>query len=300
MSEFRDQLKVEGVNARGYGVLPKMIMLDKQITIEAKAIYAYFCSYAGNGTTAFPSTSKIQKDLGVGKNRYYKHFNMLKELGYIKVDQIRNTTGVFKHNIYTLVTNPEPILEEENNKIDMDKKDENNKEKPSIQNEDTVTNPTKSASKPRVQNRDTVKRDTVNEDTNSNKSFNNNTLLYNQSVNQRQTDEMENKFKNILKNAEINQKNFPESFLPIRKALEILYFSDEEIKINNINTTKNQRQNDLEFLDSFHVEMAFKNYDEQLEKQIIKNKLLYLAICIYTAMFDADLSVRNNLKYENY
>ena len=54
---FEDQLLVEGINCMGYGIIPKYVMLDPDLTIEAKAIYAYFCSFAGSGNTAFPSRS---------------------------------------------------------------------------------------------------------------------------------------------------------------------------------------------------------------------------------------------------
>ena len=39
----------------GYGIVAKFVMRDKNLSVEAKAIYAYICSFAGSGTTAFPS-----------------------------------------------------------------------------------------------------------------------------------------------------------------------------------------------------------------------------------------------------
>jgi hypothetical protein len=100
-----DVLKVQGVMARGYGIIPKLPMQDTNLTIEAKAIYAYIRSYAGAGTTAFPSRSKILHDLQIGENRYYKHFEILKKHGYITVEQHTDNRGRFRHNIYTLVEN---------------------------------------------------------------------------------------------------------------------------------------------------------------------------------------------------
>ena len=43
--------------------------------------------------------------------------------------------------------------------------------------------------------------------------------------------------------------------------------------------------------------MALEAFDEQLEKQIIKNKLGYLAICIYNAIYELDLKIRNDIEY---
>ena len=54
-----DLLRIEGVNAKGYGCIPKAVMKDRRLTLYAKAIYAYFRSYAGSGNRAFPSRATI-------------------------------------------------------------------------------------------------------------------------------------------------------------------------------------------------------------------------------------------------
>ena len=64
-----DILKVVGINSKGYGNIPKLVMQDRRITPEAKCIYGYFASYAGMGNSAFPSVSKIMYDLCMGNNR---------------------------------------------------------------------------------------------------------------------------------------------------------------------------------------------------------------------------------------
>ncbi len=105
--KFTNILEIEGINAQGFGTIAKMAMLDQRLTIEAKAIYSYFCSYAGGGSTAFPSVSKIVYDLKISKTRYYKHFDSLVECGYISVRQNKEGNK-FANNIYTLNTNPVP------------------------------------------------------------------------------------------------------------------------------------------------------------------------------------------------
>lgn len=97
-----DELIVQGRMSQGFGIVPKMIMRDQRLTIQAKAIYAYFCSYAGAGTSVFPSVSKIVYDLKISKDTYTKHLKLLKDNGYIKVKQQRNNKGVYSKNIYTL------------------------------------------------------------------------------------------------------------------------------------------------------------------------------------------------------
>lgn len=103
VKQSKDIIQVQGINSHGYGIIPKMVMQDKRLTIQAKAIYGYFCSYAGAGKTAFPGRKKIITDLGISKDSYYKHFNLLKECGYIEAFQEKDENGVFCRNVYTLV-----------------------------------------------------------------------------------------------------------------------------------------------------------------------------------------------------
>lgn len=109
---FGDQLKVEGINFKGFGILPKYVMLDPDLSIEAKTIYAYFCSFAGNGSATFPGRDKILSDLPMSKDAYYKHFRQLTDQGYITVEQQGGNSGaVYGKNIYTLVSNPKKFSE---------------------------------------------------------------------------------------------------------------------------------------------------------------------------------------------
>lgn len=111
---FTDVLKIEGVNSKGYGIVPKIVMQDPRLTRDAKAIYCYFASFAGKGDTAFPSVGKICLDLGFGtEDTYRRHFKLLKEYDYIRVSQQRNAAGKFFRNIYTLVSHPDPDREDD-------------------------------------------------------------------------------------------------------------------------------------------------------------------------------------------
>lgn len=102
-----DKLRSEGtILEAGYGLIPKVIMRDKNISITAKAIYAYICSYAGAGMTAYPSTGLMCSDLGINKNTYFKHLNMLKDNGYIEVKKNKTDKGQFQNNIYVICSNP--------------------------------------------------------------------------------------------------------------------------------------------------------------------------------------------------
>jgi hypothetical protein len=97
-----DVLQVQGINSKGFGVISKVVMQDKRLTAQAKAIYSYLCTYTGAGYTAFPSRRKIMADLDIGKDKYYVHFNLLKRYGYVKAQQQRSGKGKFKCNLFTL------------------------------------------------------------------------------------------------------------------------------------------------------------------------------------------------------
>ena len=42
--EFENLLLVEGINAKGFGTIAKMVMIDRRLHPYSKAIYSYFCS----------------------------------------------------------------------------------------------------------------------------------------------------------------------------------------------------------------------------------------------------------------
>ena len=105
---FSDELRKSGVNCKGYGILFKYPMLDPALTIEAKGIYCYICSYAGSEATAFPGRDKIRGDLQMCKDAYYKHYQLLLDNDYIRVEQKNlggNSHGFLK-NIYEIVERP--------------------------------------------------------------------------------------------------------------------------------------------------------------------------------------------------
>ena len=81
-------------------------MADASLTPEAKAIYAYLASFAGAGESSFPTRDKILSDLNLGKDRYYSHFKLLIQEGYISVQKMK---GYLNRNCYLLVSNPKKL-----------------------------------------------------------------------------------------------------------------------------------------------------------------------------------------------
>lgn len=96
-----NKVQLNGIFKQGYGISPKAVMRDKNLSIEAKAIYAYISSYCGSGVTAFPSVDLMCHDLGISRNRFNKHRKLLEDYGYITVRQ-EVEYGKFKGNMYTI------------------------------------------------------------------------------------------------------------------------------------------------------------------------------------------------------
>lgn len=105
-----DRLDSEGILCDGYGIVPKLVMRDKNLTPEAKAIYSYMCSFAGAGKTAFPSVELMCGELCMTRERFYKHRKLLVAYGYITIFQEKDK-GKMKRNIYTLAHFPKKVEE---------------------------------------------------------------------------------------------------------------------------------------------------------------------------------------------
>ncbi|MGQ7689876.1 helix-turn-helix domain-containing protein [Streptococcus suis] len=89
----------------GYGTVPKAVMLDRRLDIQAKGIYVYFCSFTGSGNSAFPKLDNILYHLQISKKTYYKYYNQLVKTNYIEAEQ-RQINGRLGVNDYYLNENP--------------------------------------------------------------------------------------------------------------------------------------------------------------------------------------------------
>ncbi|WP_180537658.1 helix-turn-helix domain-containing protein [Staphylococcus haemolyticus] len=89
----------------GYGLVFKRVMKDRNISIEAKALYSYLSAYAGADESAFPSVDLIKHELGIGKHRFLRAKNELIDNGYLTVDR-KQTKNIYGSNLYTLFHSP--------------------------------------------------------------------------------------------------------------------------------------------------------------------------------------------------
>ena len=104
--KMENLLKTDGISCMGFGIVGKAVMMDSVLTPEAKAIYAYLASFAGAGESCFPTRAKILSDLSIGKERYYSHFKLLIQEGYLRIEKMK---GYLNRNCYYLVSNPKKL-----------------------------------------------------------------------------------------------------------------------------------------------------------------------------------------------
>jgi hypothetical protein len=90
---------------KGFGYVYQNVMRDKKLTPEAKAIYAYLASFAGNNEMCYPGTSLMMDELLMSKERFYKHMNLLVEQGIVIKQQEMDGTK-FSKNTYTINSFP--------------------------------------------------------------------------------------------------------------------------------------------------------------------------------------------------
>lgn len=96
------------VYEKGFGHIAKVVMTDKTISVTAKAIYAYLCSYCfgsiESGKSSFPSVKTQCDDLCIKSEKtYYAHRKQLEDAGYIRIETTRTKKG-YKKNIYHIAS----------------------------------------------------------------------------------------------------------------------------------------------------------------------------------------------------
>ena len=74
----------------GYGIVYREVMRSKELTPEAKAIYAYLCSFAGTNDSCYPGAELMRSELQMGNDRFYKHMHLLTDAGIVRKEQNRN------------------------------------------------------------------------------------------------------------------------------------------------------------------------------------------------------------------
>ncbi len=105
-NQFKINTHIDGVNLfEYYGIIPRQIMNDKKIPLEAKGVYGYFCCYRNSksNNVIYSNLSQIKSQLGISTDtRLNKSIKVLIENGYITKEQLQNNNK-YTSNIYKMI-----------------------------------------------------------------------------------------------------------------------------------------------------------------------------------------------------
>lgn len=93
------------VKADGYGFLSKRIMQDKNISVKAKGLYAFFCSIAGTMRNCKLPVGAICATLNISQPSYHLYLKELVNAGYVGVRQLRKPTEGRNGNVTSYYMN---------------------------------------------------------------------------------------------------------------------------------------------------------------------------------------------------
>ena len=85
-----------------YGVVFQDVTRNNKLTPAAKGLYAYLASFCGDKDECFPSVDLILKEMGIGKDTFYRHINALVAAGVVEKRQSEGENGKFGRTVYSL------------------------------------------------------------------------------------------------------------------------------------------------------------------------------------------------------
>src|SRR5699024_2412847 len=93
----------------GYGIVSQLPMKDREMSIQAKGVYAYLVSCAGNDKQTYPTKEKMCYDLGIKKvDTLSKYIKQIQTRGYIKIVKTKRDNLKYK-NVYLIATDTRTI-----------------------------------------------------------------------------------------------------------------------------------------------------------------------------------------------
>ena len=82
----------------GYGIVSQLPMKDREMSIQAKGVYAYLVSCAGNDKQTYPTKEKMCYDLGIKKvDTLSKYIKQIQARGYIKIVKTKRDNLKYKN-----------------------------------------------------------------------------------------------------------------------------------------------------------------------------------------------------------
>ena len=90
--------------AYGYGIVSQLPMKDREMSIQAKGVYSYLVSCAGNDKQTYPTQKKMCYDLNIKKvDTLAKYIREIQSRGYIKIIKTKKGNLHYR-NVYLIAT----------------------------------------------------------------------------------------------------------------------------------------------------------------------------------------------------
>ena len=86
----------------GYGMVYQDVTRNSNISAAAKGLYAYLSAFCGTSSECYPSVETIIKEMGMGRDTFYRHINALVAAGVVEKQQTLNDGGKFGRTVYRL------------------------------------------------------------------------------------------------------------------------------------------------------------------------------------------------------
>ena len=106
-----DQILFEetSLQSYGYGIVSQLPMKDRELSIQAKGVYSYLVSCAGNDKQTYPTQEKMCYDLGIKKvDTLKKYIKQIQARGYIKIVKTKKGNLHYR-NVYLIATDTRTI-----------------------------------------------------------------------------------------------------------------------------------------------------------------------------------------------
>lgn len=239
-----DKISIDGFASMGYGTVPKKVMVDRNLHIQSKALYAYFCSYSGAGNSCIPSQKLICKQLSLTRNTLVKYIKELEEANYIEVIKNQSETGQTLTTQYNLVEKPVlSVTEKHKNNVLNECTASTVSEEGGVKFEPTVSKKGGVKFEPTVSGKRGVKfgpivfGSTVFEPTNNN-SINNNSIKSNRNNTNKSssynTPNIYPQLKNQMMKLYKNEFNLPDDIYIIKNVYKITYLEFYLVNTNRL------------------------------------------------------------------
>lgn len=97
--EYSANNSLKGIFKQGYGRICKYVMIYRSVSMPAKAVYGYLCTFTN---PSYPSRELMCHDLRIAQNSLTKYLLELVQNDIISISKNLNSDNTYANNIYTI------------------------------------------------------------------------------------------------------------------------------------------------------------------------------------------------------